>query len=108
MSQSLIACYVTVPDQQTADRIARLLISRRLAACVNILTGVRSWYEWQGTVESAEELVLVCKTAAHRFTELRDAVAGAHPHEVPCITALPITDADEKFAGWVRDQVSAG
>src|SRR5690554_2158316 len=85
----LIAWCSCPPD--VADDIARTLVERRVAACVTLMPEARSTYRWQGTIEQAEETVLMIKTSAELWPELEAAVAELHPYEVPELIATPLT-----------------
>ena len=89
MSERLLVL-TTVARAEDAERIAQELVGRRLAACVNVLPGVRSIYRWKGAVERDEERLLVIKTRADRFEALRETLLALHPYELPEVVALPI------------------
>jgi periplasmic divalent cation tolerance protein len=88
-----------------ASEIATLLITRNLAACVNISAPVRSIYRWQGKVESTEEWLLTIKTVAVSFAELSAAIQSVHSYELPEIIAIPITDGFPPYLKWIEDSV---
>lgn len=101
-----IIVMVTCPSRKTADRIAQGLVSQRLAACVNIIGGVRSLFRWQGKVESASEQLLVIKTERRLFRRLQAAIKASHPYQVPEIIALPIIAGDSDYLLWIRQSLS--
>ena len=80
---SALLVFSTVGDSDDAERVARDLVDRRLAACVNIVPGLTSVYRWKGRVETEGELLLVIKTTRDRFEALREALLSVHPYEVP-------------------------
>jgi len=92
---------VTAPSAEEAARIARALVEEKLAACGNVVPGVRSIYRWQGKVCDEQEALLVLKLPAKRFPELRDRVVALHPYEVPEVIALRIEDGSEKYVDWI-------
>jgi len=92
---------VTAPSAEEAARIARTLVEEKLAACGNVVPGVRSIYRWQGKVCDEQEALLVLKLPAKRFPELRDRVVALHPYEVPEVIALRIEDGSEKYVDWI-------
>jgi len=96
---------VTAPPR-AARRLARALVERRVAACVNLLPGVRSVYRWKGRVEEAGETLLVIKTAARRVPALLAAVRELHPGEVPEAVALPVTAGLGPYLRWVDAETS--
>lgn len=93
--------YMTASDRDEADRIATALVEERLAACVNLLDGMRSVYRWQGRVERATETVLIAKTRAERFEALRRRVCELHSYDTPCIEAWPVAHGHPPFLAWV-------
>lgn len=98
--------YVTVPDMQTAERIADTAVGERLAACANILPGMQSIYHWQGKIEKAEEVVVILKTSAARFAEIETRIKTMHPYETPCIIALPITAVHAPYLRWIEAEIA--
>lgn len=104
----MVVCLLTAASPEEAHRIARTLVDERLAACVNVVPGVRSVYRWQGTVEEAEEVLLVVKTTRERFGALRDRVASLHSYQVPEVLALPVEDAATAYRAWVVESVASG
>lgn len=100
--------YMTAGNMDEASRIAKALVQRRLAACVNIIDGMRSVYEWEGTLEEAREVVMIAKTHAHCLPELEEAVKGMHSYDCPCIVGVDVSDGNNEFLDWVRAQVNPG
>jgi len=103
-SAPMIVVLCTVPDEATGERLARMLIGDRLAACVNILGGVRSIYRWRGAIEDAGEVLLVIKTRRELFEPLRARLVDAHPYDVPEVVALPVDAVHEAYARWLVDE----
>ena len=99
----LVTCACAGAEE--AERIAHALVEERLAACVQILPGVRSIYRWQGKVESAEEILLLIKTSEEKFDRLQARVTGLHSYEVPEIVALRITAASSQYLGWLETEL---
>lgn len=91
----------TAPDPTTAETLARSVVEARLAACVNLLPGVRSVYRWQGAVQADSETLLIIKTRRDRFTALADALRAQHPYELPEIIAVPLSDGLPAYLAWV-------
>jgi periplasmic divalent cation tolerance protein len=102
MSESII--YITTNSEEEAEIIGRNLVSRRLAACVNIIGNMKSIYHWEGKIESAQEVVVIAKTKKALVHELIENVKTLHSYDCPCIVALPITDGNEDFLRWIRDE----
>ncbi|MCU0247809.1 MAG: divalent-cation tolerance protein CutA [Bryobacter sp.] len=95
----------TAPSQAEATRLARHLLTRRVAACVNILPGARSVYRWKGAVEEAEEHVLVIKSRRDLFDSLQRELASLHTYEVPEVVALPIIAGSESYLSWLDGEL---
>ena len=91
------------PDAATAERIARTLIERRLAACVNQLPPIASVYRWEGAVESAMEVPLHAKCTRERYPAVEAAIRELHPYRVPEIVALPIVAGFAPYLRWVDE-----
>lgn len=100
----VLVCYCTCPDPATADRIANALVAERLAACVNVLPGVRSVYRWRDAVEHADEVLLLIKTAADRLDALTARVTSLHPAELPELIAVEAAGGLPDYLSWVADQ----
>ena len=98
--------YMTTADVAEAERIGQALVVERLAACVNVLDNMRSFYWWDGAVQSGHEAVLIAKTTRDRLDALTEAVKRLHSYEVPCIAALPIVGGNPDFLDWIRDETS--
>ncbi len=94
--------YVTAPTLDEAESLARLAVEGRLAACANILPGMRSLYWWQGKLESADETVLLLKTTAELAPALIRALTVAHSYDCPCVVALPIATGNPDFLLWIE------
>ena len=96
--------YVTFPSLETAEMAVRELVKARLAACGNILPGLVSIYEWQGTLERAQEVIVFLKTRADLVNNLITELTGLHPYETPAILVLPVDHAAAAFSAWVGAQ----
>ena len=97
----------TAPDAETAARIARALVQERLAACVNLVPGVRSIYRWQGAVEDAAEVLLVMKTRAERIDALAARLRTLHPYDLPELVVLPVSGGLAGYLDWVLAEAAA-
>lgn len=96
---------ITVPNRETAERIADELLQRKLAACVNIIPGITSHYRWQDKLERDTELLLIVKTTHAVFDELRDAVIKLHPYDLPEIIGINVVRGMEEYLKWVIAEV---
>jgi len=99
-----IVILITVGSHDEAEKIARELIDRKKAACVNIVPQVRSIFRWQEAIEEEEERLLVVKTRAQLFSEVVTVVRGIHSYEVPEIIALPIIDGNREYLMWINKE----
>jgi periplasmic divalent cation tolerance protein len=87
------------PDE--AEKVARALVEKKLAACVNILPAIRSIYRWKGAIEDDQETLLLIKSSRALFGELRAEIERLHSYEVPEVIAIPIVDGLERYLGWM-------
>jgi periplasmic divalent cation tolerance protein len=95
----------TCADEAVAERLARALLDARLAACVNVVPGVRSFYRWKGEIESAAEFMLIVKTSRDLFPALRIEIEKLHPYEVPELLALPVLAGAENYLSWLESNL---
>ena len=95
----------TAGSQQEAQKIAEALVEQRLAACVNIISGMHSVYHWQGKVEQADEWLLLIKTTESASAPVRDAITKLHSYEVPECIVLSIEDGTPAYLDWIGDSV---
>lgn len=98
--------YMTAGDLAEAERIAEALVEERLAACVNILDGMRSVFRWQGSVQKGREVAMFAKTREDLFDDLKARVVELHSYELPCVVALPIRSGHEPFLDWVSEEAN--
>ncbi|MCX7514465.1 divalent-cation tolerance protein CutA [Frateuria sp. STR12] len=103
MPDTVLLCYCTCPDADSARRIAEALVAKRLAACVNHLPGIASTYRWQGQVTTDSEHLLLIKTTAARFDALRERLLALHPYDLPELIAVPVAHAHAPYLAWVRE-----
>jgi periplasmic divalent cation tolerance protein len=92
----------TAGSEQEAHKIAHILVTRRLAACVNILPQVQSIYRWKGEIQSAQEWLLLIKTRADKFPAVRDAIGELHSYEVPECIVVEIEDGSLGYLQWLE------
>jgi len=96
----------TLPDREHAEKLARVLIDQKLAACVNILPAATSVYRWQGKVETASETIVLIKTTMARYPALEAAIKTQHPYELPEIIAVPLVAGLPAYLAWVETETS--
>lgn len=100
--------YVTAPSGDEAGRIGAALVEERLAACANILEGMRSVYWWEGAVQEEREAVLILKTTADKLAAAIERVQALHSYDVPCVVALPVEAGNAAFLDWVGKETEGG
>ncbi len=91
-----------------AERLARALVSAQLAACVNVVPQIRSYYRWKGELETADEFLLVIKSSRDLFDALKLELEKLHPFEVPELLALPVVAGAENYLNWVGYNLRGG
>ena len=106
MESDVIVVLTTAGSDEQADGIASALVEEGLAACVNIVPGIRSVYNWKGAVERDREVLLVIKTAADRLEDVRRRVRELHSYELPELIALRVADGDPDVLAWIEQTVS--
>ena len=102
---SVVSVYAVFANADEAERIGRVAVEERLAACINILSSVRSIYRWQGAVETADEVAAIFKTERAQVDGLITRIAALHSYDVPCVVSWPIDKITGDYAQWVEDSV---
>lgn len=100
-----IIVYVTAGKIKEAKKIARVLVEKRLAACVNVVPKITSVYRWKDRMQSDEEFLLMIKSRRSRFNELRSCIESLHSYEVPEIIAVPIVEGAANYLNWLEQSV---
>ena len=102
MTQQLAQIVLTTCPADAADRLARGLVEARLAACVNIVPGLRSVYRWRGAIETADEVLLVIKGGSDQFHAIEAHIRAAHPYELPELIAVPVVAGLAAYVSWLN------
>ncbi|UCD80714.1 MAG: divalent-cation tolerance protein CutA [Desulfobacterales bacterium] len=97
--------YMTAGNKGEARKIGKELVVARLAACVNILDNMNSFYMWQGEIQDDTEVVLIAKTTEDRVPALIDKVKALHSYDCPCILTIPVSGGNQAFLDWVAAEV---
>ena len=105
---TVIAVLTNLPDSESAFNLARELVRRRVAACVNVLPAATSFYRWQGNPEEAAEHPVLVKTTQDRYADLEAAIRELHPYDLPEIIALPVTAGFAEYLDWVERESRPG
>jgi periplasmic divalent cation tolerance protein len=103
---NFVAVLTNLPDRDTALALARALVERRLAACVNVLAPCSSVYRWRGAVESADEVPVLIKTRLALYPEVEQAIRELHPYEVPEIVALRLEAGLPDYLQWIASETA--
>jgi periplasmic divalent cation tolerance protein len=101
-----IVVFMTASSREEAERLADMLVSNELAACVQIMPEMESVYRWQGKVERQREILLIAKTLSSKFEEIEFEVVALHSYETPEIVALPLTAGSRPYLEWLRASVN--
>jgi periplasmic divalent cation tolerance protein len=107
MDADIILVMTTLPDQASAERIARLLVEERLAACVSVQSPCTSIYHWQGEVETTTEIPLLIKATRKIYPRLEQRLRECHPYELPEILAVPVTAALPDYLQWIARETDS-
>ena len=100
-----IVVLVTASTREEAEAIGKALVDERLAACVNILVGVRSLFRWRGAIEEADEVLMIVKSRSNLLPSLVETVKRLHSYTVPEVIALPILDGSADYLAWIDESV---
>lgn len=100
-----IQVLTTTQKREDAERIARTLVQKRLAACVQVLGTISSTYWWKDKIEEAEEWLCIIKSEKHLYEELERTIKGIHPYETPEITAVSIVTGSREYLGWLHQEL---
>ena len=95
----------TCPDQASAETLANRLVDNKLAACVNIVPGITSIYQWKGKTEKGQELLLVIKSKPGVFESVKNTILEQHPYELPEIISIPLQSGFSNYLSWIDENV---
>jgi periplasmic divalent cation tolerance protein len=104
-ASNVVVVLTTAPTAEVAERIGETLVDEGLAACANIVPGVRSIFRWKGAVSHESEVLVILKTTTEGLAVLRGRVLELHPYEVPELIALDVQSGHEPYLDWVRSEV---
>jgi periplasmic divalent cation tolerance protein len=97
---------VTAPDADVAATLTRAIVDEGLAACGNLIPGLRSIYRWQGAICDEAEVLILFKTRAERFPALRDRIVSLHPYDCPEVIALTVADGSAAYLRWIAENTA--
>ena len=101
--EDALVVLVTCPDRGSAEGLAGALVKEHLVACGNVLSGVNSFFFWEGEVQSDAEFLLLLKTTEDRFEEVKERVQELHSYDVPEIIALPVARGNRDYLDWIEE-----
>lgn len=103
MFYNLRFVYITTPDKAEARKIGKTLVQERLAACINIIDGMESYYWWEGELQEGKECILIAKTPYHNVKPLTERVKELHSYDCPCVVSLTLTEQEgnEGYLKWL-------
>lgn len=105
MSDALLVM-TTLPDQISAEQLAERLLSKKLAACINILPAMSSLYLWKEKLEHGKEHLLLIKTSRERYEALESEIHGQHPYELPEIIGIPVITGLGAYIDWIEENTT--
>ena len=93
--------YVPVANREEAQKISKTLLSEKMAACVNVLNSVESFYMWEGEISSSQESILIIKSSLKLANKLKNRIKELHSYNIPAIIQLPISSINEEYQAWI-------
>lgn len=102
-----ILIYMTCPSAAEAEKIAEVLLDKKLIACANIMAPHTALYRWQGQVERTQEFIVIMKTRAELFEKTKEIILKMHSYECPCIVSWPIEAGHAPFMEWIEDETES-
>nr|MDO8080503.1 divalent-cation tolerance protein CutA [Candidatus Freyarchaeota archaeon] len=105
MMEEYIQVFTTVGKKEDAEKIARALVEKRLAGCVQIIGPIVSTYWWKNNIETAEEWLCFIKSKKNLYNELEKAIKEIHPYETPEIIAVPIISGSKDYLEWLGNEL---
>ena len=106
ITNAVILVLTNLPNQESAEKLAQILIQEKVAACVNVLAPCTSFYEWQGQLEKSQEIPLLIKSTQQKYRLLEDCILRHHPYELPEIISVPIDKGLSSYLDWVNESLN--
>lgn len=101
---SIVAVYITTKDEEEAKKIGRILLEKRLVACVNIVPRIQSLYWWEGKIQDESEALLIAKAPAGKEDEIIRTVKENHSYSMPCVNFLPVLKGNPDYIKWIKEE----
>ncbi len=105
MKKTFLMILCTAPDMESAEKISTALVAEKLAACCNIVPGLKSIYSWKGEIQKDAEYLIIIKTTRSVYEELEKRIVSLHPYEVPEVIALPVELGNMNYLNWIGQNV---
>lgn len=102
-----IQVFTTVENRDDADQIAKTLVEKRLAACIQIIGPLTSYFQWRGKLESSQEYLCLIKSREDIYSKLEEAIKRLHPYEVPEILAIPVIKGSKEYLNWLDQELKS-
>jgi periplasmic divalent cation tolerance protein len=102
MNDTIRVVLCTCPSEEVAEAVAQALIAEDHAACVNVVPGITSIYQWRNEIHRDSEVLMVIKTTEKRYPAMEKRIEEIHPYDVPEIIAMPISGGLPSYLNWVR------
>ncbi len=96
--------YITAGSEEEANKVATALVKNNLAACVNVIPKISSYFYWEGEVQAEEEILMIGKTRSELVDELVEKVREVHSYELPCVITWEIDGGNQDFINWIIDE----
>ena len=103
---SEVVVFVTASSNEEAEKLGRMIVESRLAACANLVSGMRSIFRWDNQVSVENECLMIIKTTQERYSELETVIRQHHSYAVPEIIALPVVAGSVSYLDWIRSETS--
>ena len=98
--------YITAPNKKEAEQIAKKLLDKKLIACANVISNVRSYFVWKNKVQNSKEIIICGKTTSKNQTKIIKAVKSIHSYSVPCVIFFDIKNGNKDFLKWIEQSVT--
>jgi periplasmic divalent cation tolerance protein len=102
----MLVVFTTTPNKAEAETLARKLVEQKLAACVQVVPRIMSFYRWEGEVQKDEECLLLIKTLPEKFSDLEAFIKANHSYSVPEIAAVNVEDVSKEYLEWLNASIS--
>lgn len=105
MAAKVVVVLTTTGSSRQAEKLARLLLREKAAACINLIPNIRSWYWWKNRIEKGREILLLIKTSRSQLRRCARLLKAHHAYDLPELIALPIFWGDQVYLKWLKDSM---